>query len=147
MPPKPKAETPQRRGANDGRSQGRRARRALEVPNLRLDRAQGDHVLDGGAIGQNTDHALHFRVVAHPGRGAVAFEQGHGRGIEPGAPPRPLDGHALPDGIGRGDALALAIAGAADAAQSILELEGERVFTIGSVENAPGVETPVEFVA
>jgi phosphoribosylformylglycinamidine cyclo-ligase len=38
-------------------------------------------------------------------------------------------------------------AGAADAAQSILELEGERVFTIGSVENAPGVETPVEFVA
>jgi len=38
-------------------------------------------------------------------------------------------------------------AGAADAAQSILELEGEKVFTIGSVQRAEQVEAPVEFVA
>jgi phosphoribosylformylglycinamidine cyclo-ligase len=38
-------------------------------------------------------------------------------------------------------------AGAADAAQSILELEGERVFTIGSVERSDEVDAPVEFIA
>jgi phosphoribosylformylglycinamidine cyclo-ligase len=38
-------------------------------------------------------------------------------------------------------------AGAVDAAQSILELEGEKVFTIGSVAAADQVDAPVEFVA
>ena len=38
-------------------------------------------------------------------------------------------------------------AGAADAAQSILELEGEKVFTIGSVERSNDVDAPVEFIA
>jgi phosphoribosylformylglycinamidine cyclo-ligase len=38
-------------------------------------------------------------------------------------------------------------AGAADAAQSILELEGEKVFTIGSVQRADEVDAPVEFIA
>jgi phosphoribosylformylglycinamidine cyclo-ligase len=38
-------------------------------------------------------------------------------------------------------------AGAADAAQSILELEGEKVFTIGQVARADQVDAPVEFVA
>jgi phosphoribosylformylglycinamidine cyclo-ligase len=38
-------------------------------------------------------------------------------------------------------------AGAADAAQSILELEGEKVFTIGSVLRSDEVDAPVEFVA
>jgi phosphoribosylformylglycinamidine cyclo-ligase len=38
-------------------------------------------------------------------------------------------------------------AGAADAAQSILELEGEKVFTIGSVQRSNVVDAPVEFIA
>jgi len=38
-------------------------------------------------------------------------------------------------------------AGAADAAQSILELEGEKVFTIGSVQRSETVDAPVEFVS
>jgi phosphoribosylformylglycinamidine cyclo-ligase len=38
-------------------------------------------------------------------------------------------------------------AGAADAAQSILELEGEKVFTIGSVQRSDEVDAPVEFIA
>jgi phosphoribosylformylglycinamidine cyclo-ligase len=38
-------------------------------------------------------------------------------------------------------------AGAADAAQSILELEGEKVFTIGSVQSSDEVDAPVEFIA
>jgi phosphoribosylformylglycinamidine cyclo-ligase len=38
-------------------------------------------------------------------------------------------------------------AGAADAAQSILELEGEKVFTIGSVQHSDQVDAPVEFLA
>jgi len=38
-------------------------------------------------------------------------------------------------------------AGAADAAQSILECEGEKVFTIGHVQRAHDVNAPVEFVA
>jgi phosphoribosylformylglycinamidine cyclo-ligase len=38
-------------------------------------------------------------------------------------------------------------AGAADAAQSILELEGEKVFTIGSVLGADEADSPVEFLA
>ncbi len=38
-------------------------------------------------------------------------------------------------------------AGAADAAQSILELEGEKVYTIGSVQRADRVDAPVEFIA
>ncbi len=38
-------------------------------------------------------------------------------------------------------------AGAADAAQSILELEGEKVFTIGSVERSDEADAPVEFIA
>jgi len=37
-------------------------------------------------------------------------------------------------------------AGAADAAQSILELEGEKVFTIGTVEAADRPDAPVELV-
>jgi phosphoribosylformylglycinamidine cyclo-ligase len=37
--------------------------------------------------------------------------------------------------------------GAADAAQSILECEGEKVFTIGSVQPSDEVDAPVEFVA
>ena len=37
-------------------------------------------------------------------------------------------------------------AGAADAAQSILELEGEQVFTLGSVQRSLEVDAPVEFV-
>jgi phosphoribosylformylglycinamidine cyclo-ligase len=37
-------------------------------------------------------------------------------------------------------------AGAADAAQSILELEGEKVFTIGCVKRSDDVDAPVEFV-
>jgi phosphoribosylformylglycinamidine cyclo-ligase len=37
-------------------------------------------------------------------------------------------------------------AGAADAAQSILELEGEKVFTIGSVQRSDQVDSPVEFL-
>jgi phosphoribosylformylglycinamidine cyclo-ligase len=38
-------------------------------------------------------------------------------------------------------------AGAADAAQSILELEGEKVFTIGQVQRSDEADAPVEFVA
>jgi phosphoribosylformylglycinamidine cyclo-ligase len=38
-------------------------------------------------------------------------------------------------------------AGAADAAQSILELEGEKVLTIGSVQRSDQVDAPVEFLA
>jgi phosphoribosylformylglycinamidine cyclo-ligase len=38
-------------------------------------------------------------------------------------------------------------AGAADAAQSLLELEGEKVTTIGSVERSEQTDAPVEFVA
>jgi phosphoribosylformylglycinamidine cyclo-ligase len=38
-------------------------------------------------------------------------------------------------------------AGAADAAQSILEAEGEKVFTIGNVERSSQADAPVEFVA
>ena len=37
--------------------------------------------------------------------------------------------------------------GQRDAAQSILELEGEKVFTIGSVERSDEVDAPVEFIA
>jgi phosphoribosylformylglycinamidine cyclo-ligase len=37
-------------------------------------------------------------------------------------------------------------AGAADAAQSILELEGEKVFTIGSIAASDQADAPVEFV-
>jgi phosphoribosylformylglycinamidine cyclo-ligase len=38
-------------------------------------------------------------------------------------------------------------AGAADAAQSILELEGEKVFTIGEVQRSDEADAPVEFIA
>jgi len=38
-------------------------------------------------------------------------------------------------------------AGAADAAQSILELEGEKVFTIGTVQASDQADAPVELVS
>jgi phosphoribosylformylglycinamidine cyclo-ligase len=38
-------------------------------------------------------------------------------------------------------------AGAADAAQSVLELEGEKVFTIGTVQPSDRTDAPVEFVS
>jgi len=61
-------------------------------------------------------------------------------------------GNVAPDEMRRtfniGIGMVIAVpAGAADAAQSILELEGEKVFTIGSVERADEVEAPVEFIA
>jgi phosphoribosylformylglycinamidine cyclo-ligase len=61
-------------------------------------------------------------------------------------------GHVAPEEMRRtfnlGIGMVVAVpAGAVDAAQSILELEGEKVFTIGSVEAADQVDAPVEFVA
>ena len=61
-------------------------------------------------------------------------------------------GHVVPEEMRRtfnmGIGMIVAVpAGAADAAQSILELEGERVFTIGSVQRSEVVDAPVEFIA
>ncbi len=61
-------------------------------------------------------------------------------------------GHVAPEEMRRtfnmGIGMIVAVpAGAADAAQSILELEGEKVFTIGSVRRSDDVEAPVEFMA
>jgi phosphoribosylformylglycinamidine cyclo-ligase len=61
-------------------------------------------------------------------------------------------GNVAPDEMRRtfnmGIGMVIAVpAGAADAAQSILELEGEKVFTIGRVERTNIVDAPVEFIA
>ncbi len=96
--------------------QARGARGALEVADLRLDRTQRDFVLDGRAFRQHAGGALHFGQVAHLGRRPVAFEQGHGRRIEAGTTPRPLDGQALSNGIRGRDALTATVARPAHAA-------------------------------
>ena len=56
----------------------------------------------------------HLDHIADAGRGAVPFKQGGDGRREPGVIPRPLDAQPLPERIGGGDALALAIAGRAD---------------------------------
>jgi phosphoribosylformylglycinamidine cyclo-ligase len=61
-------------------------------------------------------------------------------------------GNVAPDEMRRtfnmGIGMVIAVpVGAADAAQSILELEGEKVFTIGRVERTNIVDAPVEFIA
>ena len=54
--------------------------------------------------------------VADAGRRAVALDERALRGRQPGVAPAALDREPLADRVGRGDALALAVAGAADAA-------------------------------
>ena len=71
----------------------------------------------GRKLAEHVGHALHFHHVAHPGRGAVTLDQGYGRRRQAGILPSALDGELLADWVGRGDALALAVARAADAAQ------------------------------
>ena len=100
-----------------GLEQAGRAGRALEVADVRLHRTQGDRP------GRQTEPSEHLRQrgdldqVADPGGGAVPLDVGGRVGYEPGVLPRTRDGELLADGVGRGDALALAVARPADAAQ------------------------------
>ncbi len=101
--------------SQDGLEQARGAGRALEVTDLRLDRSQRDLVLDGRRLEESRD-ALQLGRVSHASGRSVAFQQGHGGGVEPRALPRTLDGKLLSDRVRGGDALAFAVASAADAA-------------------------------
>ena len=118
--------------------QARGAGRALEVADLRLDRAKRDLVLDGRSLHEHAGRALHLGYVAHAGRGTVTFKQGHGGRIESGALPGTLDGQALSDGIGRGDALALAIAGPSHAANDSVDLVSRLLGVFQTLANEEG---------
>ncbi len=66
--------------------------------------------------------ALHLDHIADAGAGAVRFNQRRGSRIERRIFPGALHGQLLADGIRRGNALALAVAGAADAANDGIDL-------------------------
>ena len=87
--------------------------RALQMTDLRFDRAECNPMLDGRAFGEQLGHGLHFGHVPGPGRGAMAFQEGHGRGVQSGALPGATQGQDLPEGIGGDDAPTLTVAGSA----------------------------------
>ena len=66
--------------------------------------------------GERLGEAADLDDVADACRRAVALDQRALGGRQAGVAPRALDGEPLADRVGRGDALALAVAGAADAA-------------------------------
>ena len=69
-----------------------RARRALQVADIRFHRAQRHRAGRKVEAAEHLGHALHFDHVAHAGRCAVAFNQGAGRGRQSGVLPGTLDG-------------------------------------------------------
>ena len=71
---------------------------------------------------EHVSHALRFDDVAHAGRCAVAFNQRRGSGRQAGILPGALDGEFLADRVGRRNALSLAVARSADAAQHGVDL-------------------------
>ena len=91
------------------------AGRALQMADLRFDRAKRNPMLDRRAFGKQLGHGLHLGHVTRPGRGTMALEESHGRGVQSSALPGATQGQYLPNGIGGRDALTLAVAGAAHA--------------------------------
>ena len=91
-----------------GLEQARRARASLEVADVALGRAKRDSAAFG--IAKYLAQAFDLGHVADAGAGAVCLDQrGRGR-VEPGVVPGALHGQHLTDWVGRGDALALAVA-------------------------------------
>ena len=95
-----------------------------------------------GAAGKTARQTLDFHHVTHFDAGAVSFHHGGAGWVEPGIFPGSLNGQDLALGVGRRNALALAVAGAADPANDgvdfvavafgigeALEQEGARAFT------------------
>ena len=90
---------------------------ALRWPMLDLTEPEGDRPrLDAGAA-EDLAETLELDRVPDPGRGAVRLDRGGGRRLEPRVRPRALDRETLADGVRGGDALALAVARAAEPEQ------------------------------
>ncbi len=90
---------------------------ALEMTDVRLDRAERHRVDRQAEPAEDRLEALDLGEVAHLGRRAVPLEQGHRGRREAGACPGALDRQALADRVGRRDSLAATVGGSADAAQ------------------------------
>ena len=90
------------------------ARPCFEVTDVAFGRAQGD-ALTGGAA-ENGRESLDLGHIADFCAGAVGLDQGSRGRIQARVFPCPQQGEDLTFGIGRGDALALAVAGRAHAA-------------------------------
>ncbi len=90
------------------------ARARLEVTDVTLGRTEGDAV--SGRIAENGLQTFHLYHVADAGAGAMGFHQGGSSGIKPRVFPCARRCQPLSQGIRGGDALALAIAGPAHAA-------------------------------
>ena len=105
---------------HDGLEKAGRASAGLEVANVALGRAQGNAA--ARRAGENLGQALQLDDVTYLGAGAVSFQQG-GRGrVQAGVGPGALGRQDLADGVGGGDTLALAIAGAAHATDDGVDL-------------------------
>ena len=86
----------------------------LEVADVGLDRAERDRA--GRGTGRRRPRSgAELGGVADAGRGAVRLDRGRRSPGRRRRCPGPLDGEPLPDRVGCGDALALAVAGAAEA--------------------------------
>ncbi len=87
---------------------------SLEMADIALGRAEGYAAPD--RILKDLAQALHLDHIADLGAGAVGLDHGCRRRVQPGVFPGAAGSQQLPDRIGRSDALALAIARAAHAA-------------------------------
>ncbi len=96
--------------------QTRGAGGGLEMADVRFHGAQRDRAARQRGGAEHLGQALGLDDVSHLGGRAVALHQRGGGGRERRVLPRAGDGELLTHGIGRGDALALAVARAADAA-------------------------------
>ncbi len=92
-----------------------RARGRLEVAEVRLHGAERDRPNRHVRSAERLHQGAQLDRVAHASGRAVALDQRAVRGGDPGVLPRAFDGEALADRVGGRDALALAVARAADA--------------------------------
>ena len=89
---------------------------ALEVTDVGFDRSQRHGLRLQARRTEDVHQALGLDQVAHGGGGAVPFDEPDGVQRYARVFPGPLDGQLLSDRVGGGDALALAVGGAAQGA-------------------------------
>jgi hypothetical protein len=102
--------------------QAGRAGAALQMADLRLDRAQADAARREVQAAEGVGQGLHLGHVADAGGGAMGLDEPQGRGREAGDLVGPLERQELTRGVRGGDAFAFAVAGRADRADDRVDL-------------------------
>ena len=98
------------------------SRGSLEMSDVRFDRPDRNARRRQARVREGVDHALYLDHIAYACRRAMTFDQAHRSDILPGMCPGAFDRKLLPDRVGCGDPLALAVARPADTSDHRVDL-------------------------